>query len=75
MWLRGVLKGASDLIQDIAISHSIGIVKTWSVDKCNTAAVGCREATNTNLRLLGAEAMSDFYSLVIGEAINELFVE
>ena len=68
------LEEASNLIQDVAVTPFIGIVKTWSVDKCNTAAIGCRVSINTNLRRLGADAMSDFNFLVIGEELDKLFV-
>jgi hypothetical protein len=69
------LQEACDLIQNIGVGHSIGIVKAWGVDECAEAAIACFPGMDTDLKRLGRDTMSDFNSLVTGDEFNELFVE
>jgi hypothetical protein len=64
-----------NLIQNIGISHSIGIVKSWGVDECAAAAITCNPGMDTDVRRLGRDTMSDFDSVVTGDVFDELFVE
>jgi hypothetical protein len=66
------LKEACDLIQNIGVCHSIGIVKTWSVDECTETAIGCVPVMDTDLRRLGQDIMSNFDSLVTSDELDEL---
>jgi hypothetical protein len=69
------LKEACDLIQNIDVGYSSGIVEAWGVDKCAAAAIGCCPIMVTDLRGLGRDTMSDFRSLVTGDELDKLFVE
>jgi hypothetical protein len=69
------LEEARDLIQNIAVALSIGIIKAWGVDECKDTAIGCGPVIDANLRRLGLDSMSDFDSWVLGDELDELFVE
>ena len=71
------LEEARDLIENIRVGHSIGIVETWGVDECDDAAIwcGCGPEIDTNLRRLGLDSMSDFDSFVASDELDELYVE
>jgi hypothetical protein len=69
------LEEACDLIQNIAVRLSIGIVEAWSVNKCKDTAIGCGPVIETDLRRLGPDSMSDFDYWVFGDELDELFVE
>jgi hypothetical protein len=69
------LEEACDLIQNIGVGHSIGIVKAWGIDECAVAAIGCCPVMDTDLRRLGRDTMSDFDFLVTGDELDELFVK
>jgi hypothetical protein len=66
---------ACDLIQNLGVGHSIGIVKAWSVDECAAAAIGCCPVMEINVRRLGRDSISDFDPLVTGDELDELFVK
>jgi hypothetical protein len=69
------LKETCNIIQNIGVGHSVGVVKAWRVDQCAPAAIGRGPVMDTNLRRLGSDAMSDFDTLVTGDEPDELFVE
>jgi hypothetical protein len=69
------LEQACDLIQNLGVGHSIRIVKAWGVDQCAESAIPCGPVMNTDVSRLGRDTMSDFDSLVIGDKLDELFVE
>jgi hypothetical protein len=69
------LQEACDLIQNIGVGHSIGIVKAWGVDECAVAAIACSPGMDADLKRLGRDTMSDFDSIVTGDEFDELFVE
>jgi hypothetical protein len=66
---------ACNLIQNIGVGHSIGIVKAWGVNQCAGAAIGCGPVMDSNLRRLGRDTMSNFDTLVTGDDPDELSVE
>ena len=66
---------ARNLIQNIRVCHSIGIIKAWGVDECNDAAIGCGQVIETDVRRLRPDSMSDFDYWVFGDELDELFVE
>ena len=65
---------ACDLIQNISVRLSIGIIEAWSVDECNKAAIGCSPVMDADLRRLGQDTMSDLDSFVTSDEFDELFV-
>ena len=66
---------ACDLIQNLGVGHSIGIVEAWSVDEYAAAAIACSPGMDTDLGRLGRDTMSDFDSIITGDEFDELFVE
>ena len=46
------LEKACDLIQNVGVGHSIGIIEAWGVDERNQAAIGCSQVMDTDLRRL-----------------------
>jgi hypothetical protein len=69
------LEEACDLIQNIGVGHSIGIVKAWRVDERTEAAIRCGPVVDTDVRRLGRDTMSDSDSLITSDEPDELYVE
>jgi hypothetical protein len=69
------LEEVCNLIQNLGVGHSIGIVKAWGIDQCAEAAIRCGPVIDTSLTRLGRDSMSDFDSLITGDELDELFVE
>jgi hypothetical protein len=69
------LEEACDLIQNLGVGHSIGIVKAWGVDERAEAAIARGPVMETDLSRLGPDTMSNFDSLITSDELDELFVE
>jgi hypothetical protein len=66
------LEEACDLIHNLRVGPSI---KAWGVDECKDAAIGCSPAMNTDLKRLGLDFKAKFNSCVLGDELDELFLE
>ena len=71
------LEVACNLIQNIAVGHSIRIIKTRGVDECKEAAIGfgCGPVMDTDVTCLGRDSMSDYDFLITSNVLDELYVE
>jgi hypothetical protein len=69
------LEEARDLIQNITVALSIGVIEAWGVDECKDAAIGCGPVMDADVRRRGPDAMTNFDSRVLGDKLDELFVE
>ena len=68
------LEEAGNLIENVAVRHSVRIVEARGVDECNEATIGGGPVMDTDLRRLGRDSMSDFDFLITGDEPDELFV-